>query len=154
MMIASVGQANTQSRHPVQGSRSTFALRLTSMFKIGLAKGVSYNSMASSSHTNVHWSHPMQSSSLTKATVPGPPFTFSRASVRIEFSASRIRAASLSRRESNSSRVVMVDGGRPFFSNLPKRRMSAIVDVLKSVKRRRILSQSPSPCLVDHNPGR
>ena len=120
ILIASVGQAKTQRRHPVQGSRSTLAFRLTSMFRIGLANGVSYNSMASSSQTSVHWSHPIQRSSLTNATVPGPPLTFSRASVRIEFSASRIRAASFNRLDSSSSRVVMVIRGRQFFSNLPK----------------------------------
>ena len=152
MIIASVGQAKTQRLQPVQGSLNTFAFRFTSMFRIGLARGVSYNSMASSSQTRVHWSQPMQRSSLTKATVPGPPFTFSRASVRIEFKASRILAASFNRLESNSSRVVMVIGGRQFFSNLPKQRTSTRVDESKSKMLHRTQLAFPWPCWGGHNP--
>ena len=149
-MIASVGQAKTQSRQPVQGSLKILAFLFTSMFRIGLAKGVSYNSIASSSHTSVHWSHPMQRSSLTKATVPGPPFTYSRASVRIELSASRILAASFRRLESNSSRVVMYPRWGQNFSKLPKRKTSAKADEWKLSTPHKIHKASLLPYLGDH----
>jgi len=149
--MASVGHAKTQSRHPVHGSRRTFALRLTSIFKIGLASGVSYISMASSSQTMVHWSQPMHISSFTKATVPGPPLTLALASVRIEFNARRILAASPSRRASNSLRVVMLCRATFIFSRLTKRRSSTTADV--SILQQ--LQQSHTgflwPCLVDHS---
>ena len=79
----------------MHGSRRILAFLLTSTSMIGLASGVSYNSIASSSQTIVHWSQPMQSPSLTQATASGPPLMLALSSALNEFSSMRILACSM-----------------------------------------------------------
>ena len=116
MIIASVGQPSTHSLHPVHSSRRILALRFTSTSIIGLASGVSYNSMASSSHTIVHWSQPMHCSCLTHATAAYPPLIIASSSALIESSIIRMRFCSAARRASRSGISVTLGTQRPTFS--------------------------------------
>jgi len=114
-----VGQARTQSLQPVHGSRSTRALRLTSTFMMGLAKGVSKSSIASSSQTIIHWSQPMHNSSFTHATASSPPFSFALSSARIAFIIMRMRRCSRARRAARSGiSVIRIDAAGSDFSRL------------------------------------
>ena len=75
--------------------------------------------MASSSHTIVHWSHPIHNSSLTQATASSPPFSLARSSARIAFIIIRIRFCSRDLRAARSGiPVILIDAIGHDFSRL------------------------------------